>query len=128
MTEPSRKLASLPPYLFSRINQLKLEAYAKKLDVIDLGMGNPDLPTPPHIVERLCETVKEHPRTHRYPQAKGMPKFRAAAAEWMDSRFGVKVNPEKEVLALIGSKEGIGHFCMAYLDPGDVALVGNPGY
>lgn len=128
MTEPSRKLAGLPPYLFSRINQLKLEAHAKKLDVIDLGMGNPDLPTPPHIVERLVETVKDHPRTHRYPQAKGMPKFRAAVAEWMEARFGVKVNPDREVLALIGSKEGIGHLCMAYLDPGDVALVCNPGY
>ncbi len=128
MIEPSKKLSSLPPYLFSRINTLKLEAHAKNLDVIDLGMGNPDFPTPPHIIERLCETVKEHPRTHRYPQAKGMPKFRAAAAEWMEKRFGVSLNPEKEVLALIGSKEGIAHFCMAYLDPGDVALVGNPGY
>src|SRR3989344_9016402 len=128
MTEPSRKLAGLPPYLFSRINQLKLEAHAKKLDVIDLSMGNPDLPTPPHIVERLSETVREHPRPHRYPQAKGMPKFRAAAAEWLEGRFGVRMDPSREVLALIGSKEGIAHLCMAVLDPGDVALVGNPGY
>ena len=128
MKEPSQKLSSLPPYLFSRISQLKLEAHAKNLDVIDLGMGNPDLPTPPHIIERLVESVKDHPSTHRYPQAKGMPKFRAAVAEWMDSRFGVKVNPNNEVLALVGSKEGIAHLCMAYMNPGDVALVGNPGY
>jgi aspartate/methionine/tyrosine aminotransferase len=126
--EYSKKLQSLPPYLFSKINTLKLEAYAKKLDVIDLGMGNPDLPTPPHIVERMIETVREHPRTHRYPQAKGMPKYRAAVADWMERRFGVSVDPNKEVLGLIGSKEGIAHLCMAYLDPGDIALVGNPGY
>ena len=68
---PSQKLDDLPPYLFSRINVLKAEAYKKKLDVIDLGMGNPDLPTPKHVVERLCDTVLHHPRTHRYPQAKG---------------------------------------------------------
>lgn len=124
----SKKLQNLPPYFLSRINALKMEAYQKKLDVIDLGMGNPDLPTPPHIVERLCETVKEHPRTHRYPQAKGMPKFRAAVAEWFEKRFGVKLNPEKEVLTLIGSKEGIAHLCMAFLNPEELALVGNPGY
>lgn len=128
MIEPSKKLQELPPYFLSKINLLKLEAYKKKLDVIDLGMGNPDLPTPPHIVERLCETIKEHPRTHRYPQAKGMPKFRAQIAEWFETRFHVPLNPEKEVLSLIGSKEGIAHLCMAYLNPGDLALVGNPGY
>lgn len=124
----SKKLQNLPPYFLSRINALKIEAVQKKLDVIDLGMGNPDLPTPPHIVERLCETVREHPRTHRYPQAKGMPKFRSAVAEWFEKRFGVSLNPEKEVLALIGSKEGIAHLCMAFLNPGEIALVGNPGY
>ncbi len=126
--EYSKKLSSLPPYFLARIAALKLEAYAKKLDVIDLGMGNPDLPTPPHIVERLIETVRDHPRTHRYPQAKGMPKFRQAVSEWMDSRFGVKIDPNKEALCLIGSKEGIGHLCMAFLNPGDIVLVCNPGY
>ena len=124
----SKKLQELPPYFLSKINALKMEAYAKKLDVIDLGMGNPDLPTPPHIVERLCETVRQHPRTHRYPQAKGMPKLRTQIAEWFEGRFNVQVNPDKEVLGLIGSKEGIAHLCMAFLDPGDIALVGNPGY
>jgi len=122
------KLNKLPPYLFGAINVLKQEAYAKKLDVIDLGMGNPDMPTPGHIVERLCDTIRNHPRTHRYPQAKGMPKFRKAVADWYWKKFRIKLDPESEVLALIGSKEGIGHMCMAYLNPGDLALVPNPAY
>jgi len=124
----AEKLNKLPPYLFGAINALKQEAYAKKLDVIDLGMGNPDMATPGHIVERLCDTIRNHPRTHRYPQAKGMPKFRKAIADWYWKRFKVRLDPESEVLALIGSKEGIGHMCMAYLNPGDLALVPNPGY
>lgn len=124
----AEKLNKLPPYLFGAINALKQEAYAKKLDVIDLGMGNPDMPTPDHIVERLCDTVRNHKGTHRYPQAKGMPKFRKAVADWYERRFNVRLDPESEVLALIGSKEGIGHMCMAYLNPGDLALVPNPAY
>src|SRR3989339_185400 len=124
----SDKLNKLPPYIFSRINQLKPLAIAKKLDIIDLGMGNPDMPTPQHIVDRMCDTVKNHIRTHRYPQAKGMPKFRCAVSEWFHERFGVKINPETEVLALIGSKEGVAHLCMTYLNPGDIALVPDPGY
>ncbi|MDW8056349.1 MAG: LL-diaminopimelate aminotransferase [Elusimicrobiota bacterium] len=125
---PSKKLEQLPPYLFSRINKLKLEAYQKNLDVIDLSMGNPDLPTDSEIVDRLCDTVKNHPRTHRYPQAKGMPKFRNTVAEWFLRRFGVKLNPEKEILAVIGSKEGVAHLCMTFLDPGDYTLVPDPSY
>lgn len=125
---PSKKLSSLPPYLFTRINKLKAEAYAKKLDIIDLGMGNPDMPTPAHIVERLCDTVKNHPRTHRYPQAKGMPRFRRAVANWMFNRFGVSMDPETEIHSLIGSKEGIAHLCVAYLNPGDTVLVCDPAY
>ena len=124
----AEKLNKLPPYLFGAINALKQEAYAKKLDVIDLGMGNPDMATPGHIVERLCDTVRNHPRTHRYPQAKGMPKFRESVADWYWKRFKVTLDPESEVLALIGSKEGVGHMCMAYLNSGDLALVPNPGY
>ena len=126
--EPSKKLEKLPPYLFTKINLLKKEAYAKNLDVIDLGMGNPDLPTPCHIVDRLCDTVKNHHSTHRYPQAKGMPKYRKAICEWMARRFGVELDPENEVLSLIGSKEGIAHLCMAYLNPGDYVLVCDPAY
>ncbi|MDA3792225.1 MAG: LL-diaminopimelate aminotransferase [Elusimicrobia bacterium] len=126
--EPSRKLKELPPYLFGAIDVLKREARNKNLDVIDLGMGNPDIETPAHVVERLCDTVKNHPKTHRYPQAKGMPKFRRAVAAWYKRKFNVDLNPENEVLALVGSKEGVAHVCMAYLDPGDIALVTNPCY
>lgn len=126
--KPSDKLEALPPYLFSSINTLKAEAYKKKLDVIDLGMGNPDLPTPRHIVDRLCDTVLHHSKTHRYPQAKGMPRFRRAVSGWMKKRFNVSLDPESEVLALIGSKEGIAHLCMTYLNHGDLALICDPTY
>lgn len=128
MPEFSDRLNRLPPYLFTRINQLKKEAYAKKLDVIDLGMGNPDQPTPVPIVRRLVDTVQNHPSTHRYPQAKGMPKFRKTIANWMKRRFAVELDPEKEVTSLIGSKEGIAHLAMAVLNPGDVVMVGDPAY
>jgi len=128
MPDFSDRLNRLPPYLFTRITQLKKEAYAKKLDVIDLGMGNPDQPTPALIVDRLCDTVKNHASTHRYPQAKGIPKFRKAVASWMAKRFGVELDPEREVSALIGSKEGIAHLAMAVLNPGDAVLVGDPAY
>ena len=124
----SNRLKNLPPYLFEAINVLKREAYARKQDVIDLGMGNPDMPTPGHIVDELCETIKTHPTTHRYPQAKGMPKLRNAVAGWYEKRYGVKINPESEVLVLLGSKEGIAHMSMTYIDAGDVALVPNPTY
>jgi LL-diaminopimelate aminotransferase len=124
----SKNLAKLPPYLFTKINQLKKEVYEKNLDIIDLGMGNPDLPTPSYIVDRLCDTIKHHKNTHKYPQAKGIPKFRQAITEWMTRRFGVDLDPENEVLSLIGSKEGIAHLCMSYLNPYDYALVCNPAY
>ena len=126
--KPSNNLDSLPPYLFAKINKLKLECYAKKLDVIDLAMGNPDMPTPAHIVDCLCDTVKHHKNTHRYPQAKGMPKFRKAVAEWMGRRFGVDLDYNSEIMSLIGSKEGIAHLCMAYLNVGDYILVCDPAY
>ncbi len=125
---PSKKLNELPPYLFGAIDVLKKEAHRRKQDVIDLGMGNPDIPTPPHIVKRLCDTVTNHPSTHRYPQAKGMPKFRETVAKWYEKKTSVEFNSDNEVLALIGSKEGIAHICMAYLDPGDIALTTNPCY
>ena len=128
MPEFSDRLNHLPPYLFTRITQLKKEAYAKKLDVIDLGMGNPDQPTPDVIVNRLADTVKNHPNTHRYPQAKGIPKYRKSVAEWMQRRFGVTLDFEREITALIGSKEGIAHLAMAVLNPGETVLVGDPAY
>ncbi len=128
MKEFSDRITRLPPYLFTRINQLKKEAFAKKLDVIDLGMGNPDQPTPAQVVERLADTVQNHSSTHRYPQAKGMPKFRKTVASWMQKRFGVALDWEKEVVALIGSKEGIAHLAMTVLNPGETVLVGDPAY
>lgn len=128
MPDFSDRLNRLPPYLFTRITQLKKEAYAKKLDVIDLGMGNPDQPTPPAIVDRLIDSAKNHTSTHRYPQAKGIPKFRKTIASWMNRRFGVTLDPDSEITALIGSKEGIAHLAMAVLNPGDTVLVGNPSY
>ena len=128
MIEPTGKLKSLPPYLFARIKKLKDEMRKKKMDVIDLEMGNPDEPTPSHLVERLIDTVKNHPGTHRYPQAKGMPRLRKAIAVWYESRYGRKIDPETEVLVLVGSKEGLCHCLMAYFEKGDLALVPNPTY
>lgn len=128
MISPSDKIKNLPPYLFGAIDILKARACKKKLDVIDLGMGNPDLTPPAPVVERLIDTVKNHPRTHRYPQAKGMPKLRSRLCEWYKKRFGVALNPDSEAVALIGSKEGIAHLCLAYLNPGDIVLVPNPCY
>ena len=126
--QQSSKIEALPKYIFGIINDLKKEAYEKNLDVIDLSMGNPDMPTPQHVVDRLCDSVLNHPNTHRYPQAKGMPKFRKAITDYYDTRFQVKLDPESEALVLIGSKEGIAHLCMTYLNPGDYALTTNPAY
>src|SRR5688500_155108 len=128
MLKTPPKLDALPPYIFGRIKALALEAANNKLDVIDLSMGNPDLPTPAPIIDRLVDTVSHHPHTLRYPQAKGMPKYRKSVADWMKKRFGVSLDPEKEVCSLIGSKEGIANLCAAYLETGDLALVPNPCY
>ncbi len=128
MPKPTPHLQNLPPYIFSRIKALTLEAAAKKLDVIDLSMGNPDLPTPQPIIDRLVDTVGHHYKTLRYPQAKGMPKFRKAVSDWMKKRFDVSLEAAREVCALIGSKEGIANLCAAYLNPGDIALVPSPCY
>lgn len=126
--QPSKKIGALPPYMFTKINALKAKTAKSKLDIIDLGMGNPDIATPSHIVERLCDSITNHKNTHKYPQAKGMPRLRRAISQWMQNRFKVKINPEKEILTLVGSKEGIAHLCMSYLNPGDIALVCDPAY
>lgn len=128
MVECSDKLKRLPPYVFAVMKKLMLEAWANKKDVIDLSMGNPDLPTPKHIVDRLLDTVSNHPNTHRYPQAKGMPKFRQGVAQWYKQRFDIPIDPETEALALVGSKEGVGHLAAALLNPSDIALVPSPAY
>ena len=127
MFERADRLRRLPPYLFKEIDRKKSEMKAKGVDIIDLGIGDPDLPTPAHIIEALQEAVSDS-STHRYPAYSGMLEFRGAVAEWYNNRFGVRLDPEKEVLALIGSKEGIAHLPLAFINPGDVALVPTPGY
>ena len=125
--EKAERLRRLPPYLFKEIDRKKAEVKARGVDIIDLGIGDPDLPTPRHIIDAMREAV-ENPATHRYPAYAGMPAFKAAVAEWYKERFGVDLEPEKEVLALIGSKEGIAHLPLAFIGPGDVSLVPTPGY
>jgi LL-diaminopimelate aminotransferase len=121
------RLALLPPYLFAELDRLKKEVQARGVDVISLGIGDPDLPTPPHIVEALKRAASE-PKNHRYPDYEGMPEFRRAAADWFARRFDQKFDPATEVCALIGSKEGIANFATAIVDPGDVVLIPDPGY
>ena len=121
------RIKYLPPYLFAAIDKAKHDALAKGVDVIDLGVGDPDLPTPPHIVEAMREAVK-NPENHQYPSYAGKLSFRTAVAEWYSRTFGVNLEPEKEVLALIGSKEGIAHAPLAFINPGDLALVPDPAY
>ncbi len=121
------RLKQLPPYLFAEIDRLKQEATDRGMDIIDLGVGDPDLPTPPHIVKRMAEAITD-PRNHRYPSYEGLLEFRRAAAEWFRDRFGVVLDPATEVLTLIGSKEGIGHIPLAYIDPGETVLIPDPGY
>lgn len=121
------RIKDLPPYLFAAIDQLKQKAKAKGVDLINLGIGDPDIPTPPTVIQRL-QRASEDPKNHQYPSYEGLPSFRQAAADWYRRRFGVRLDPENEVLTLIGSKEGIGHVPLAFLNPGDVALIPDPGY
>jgi LL-diaminopimelate aminotransferase len=125
--KPARRIGQLPPYLFAAIDRMKQEAIRKGIDIINLGVGDPDQPTPPHIIERL-QRAAEEPRHHQYPSYEGMLRFREAVARWYRQRFGVTLDPATEVLTLIGSKEGIGHLPLGVLNPGDVALVPSPGY
>jgi len=125
--EFSERLRKLPPYLFVELDRLKAEARAKGMDVIDLGVGDPDLPTPPHIVE-AGKRALEKPENHHYPSSAGMMAFREAVVEWFRNRFGVELDPATEVVTLIGSKEAIAHFPLAFVNPGDVVLVPTPAY
>ena len=127
MAQDFQRIQRLPPYVFEQVNKLKAKARAQGKDIIDFGMGNPDLPTPDHIVEKLVETVR-NPRTHRYSASKGIPGLRKAQARYYERRFGVKLNPETEVIATLGSKEGFANMAQAITDPGDVILVPNPTY
>lgn len=123
----AKRIEALPPYLFAELDRKLAAKREQGVDVISLGVGDPDLPTPSHIVEALQEAVDD-PSTHRYPSYYGSLEFRSAVAAWYGRRFGVELNPETEVMALIGSKEGIGHIAFAFLDPGDEALIPDPGY
>ena len=121
------RIKTLPPYLFAAIDKMKQAAIAKGVDIINLGIGDPDLPTPAPIIESLALAAK-NPKHHQYPSYEGMLSFRTAVADWYKRRFKVTLNPTDEVLTLIGSKEGIGHIHLALVDPGDIVLVPSPGY
>ncbi|OGP53198.1 MAG: LL-diaminopimelate aminotransferase [Deltaproteobacteria bacterium RBG_13_52_11] len=123
--EPAQRLKELPPYVFAEIEAKKKALEAKGVEIINLGRGDPDLPTPPHIVQRLKDALKK-PGFNRYPSYVGITEFRRAAARWYKKRFGVSFDPETEVISLIGSKEGVSHAPMAYIDQGDIALFPDP--
>lgn len=127
MVQDFQRIQRLPPYVFEQVNKLKHQARAEGADIIDFGMGNPDLPTPKHIVEKLVETVK-NPKTHRYSASRGIAGLRRAQARYYERRFGVKLDPETEVIATLGSKEGFANMALAMVNPGDVILVPNPTY
>jgi alanine-synthesizing transaminase len=121
------RISRLPPYVFNIVNELKAKARAAGEDIIDFGMGNPDQPTPQHIVDKLIEAV-QRPDTHRYSVSKGIPRLRKAICNWYKTRFDVDLDPETEAIVTIGSKEGLAHLALATLGPGDVVLVPNPAY
>ena len=123
----AKRIDKLPPYLFLNISRKIAEKLARGEDVISLAIGDPDIPTPSHVIERLCQAARD-PANHRYPESDGLPDFRRAIAEWYEKRFGVVFDPDKEVLPLIGAKEGIGHIALCFIDPGDIALVPDPAY
>jgi LL-diaminopimelate aminotransferase len=127
MAKPAARVEKIPPYLFARIDKKKSDAQSRGIDLVDFGIGDPDVPTPDHIVKVMQEAVAR-PWNHRYPSYEGMPEFRRAVAEWFYGRFGVSLDPDREVVALIGSKEGIAHLPWAYLEEGDAALIPSPGY
>jgi len=121
------RIKRLPPYVFNTLNQLKSEARARGEDIIDFGMGNPDQPTPPHIVNKLIE-VAQRPDTHRYSMSKGIPRLRRAMGLWYERNYGVHLNSETQILTTIGSKEGLAHLALAISGPGDTVLVPDPAY
>ena len=123
----SPRIHRLPPYLFGRINALKHKKRQQGIDIIDLGMGNPTDPTPEPIVEKLCEAARD-PRNHRYSVSTGLFNLRRDVARHYKARYGVELDPEEEVIACIGSKEGISHMLLAMLGPGDTVVVGDPAF
>ncbi len=125
--EEFRRIKRLPPYVFAIVNELKAAARARGEDIIDFGMGNPDQPTPQHIVDKLCE-VANRKDTHRYSMSKGIPRLRRAMSRWYKTRYDVDLDPDTQVIATIGSKEGLAHLALACMGPGDSVLVPNPAY
>jgi LL-diaminopimelate aminotransferase len=123
----AQRVQELPPYLFVEISKKIAAKRAQGVDVISFGVGDPDIPTPPHILEALIEASRD-PGNHRYPETEGLPELRQSMAAWYERRFGVALDPESEVVPLIGSKEGLGHIPLCFIDPGDIALVPDPGY
>jgi len=125
--EYADRIKALPPYLFAELDKRKQQLKQKGLDLIDLSIGDPDLETPQPIVEKMYEEL-QNPINHHYPDYEGLFEFREAVALWYERRFGVSLDPSREVMALIGSKEGIAHFPLAFVNPGDYVLVPDPGY
>jgi LL-diaminopimelate aminotransferase len=123
----ANRIEKLPPYLFAEISRKIAEKRSQGVDVISFAIGDPDMPTPERILESLREATRD-PANHRYPETEGLPELRQAIVRWYDRRFGVELDPEREVQPLIGAKEGIGHIALCFIDPGDVALVPDPGY
>ncbi|MGB2884303.1 MAG: LL-diaminopimelate aminotransferase [Dehalococcoidia bacterium] len=123
----AKRIENLPPYLFVGISKKIAEKRAQGEDVISFAIGDPDIPTPQNIIDRLCQAAQD-PANHRYPESDGLPQLRQAISSWYQRRFGLAFDPDKEVLPLIGSKEGIGHVALCFIDPGDLALVTDPGY
>ncbi len=121
------RIERLPPYLFAEIDQMKLEARRRGEDIIDLGMGNPDLPTPPPVVEKLIEAA-QNPKNHRYSASRGIYKLRVEISKWYKRHYDVDIDPDSEAIVTIGSKEGLSHLILAMIEPGDVVLVPNPAY
>tara|TARA_Y100000310_G_scaffold275281_1_gene291759 strand:+ start:443 stop:1606 length:1164 start_codon:yes stop_codon:yes gene_type:complete len=121
------RVEKIPPYLFVEISRKIAQKKAEGIEVISFGIGDPDLPTSDPVVERLRQTAGDGPN-HRYPETEGLPEFRSAVAAWYNRRFGISVDPVKEVISLIGAKEGIGHAALCFIEPGDIALVPDPGY
>lgn len=127
LAEEFSLIKRLPPYVFAIVNELKMKARARGEDIIDLGMGNPDQPTPKHIVDKLIE-ASQNPRNHRYSASRGIPKLRFAICDWYKRNYGVELNPETEAIVTIGSKEGISHLMLSILAPGEVVVVPDPTY
>ena len=127
MNEEFRRISRLPPYVFNIVNELKAQARARGEDIIDFGMGNPDQPTPAHIVAKLVEASQRN-NTHRYSASRGIPRLRRAICNWYRDRYAVDLDPESEAIVTIGSKEGLAHLALATVAPGDAVLVPNPAY